>query len=947
MAITFPSNSDTDLYAYITGATGQFVFSFETTPTNSWEMDVDSVQDDDVILVFIAKDDDGGTGWTVPTSMAGITALSGGSGTYDQVARLNDSNRDEAEIAVYMTVITSASSLATSTNHTFITDDSGEEISWVAVIVRGTDVSGTLSNWKDGVTEATGSTQDTNTPDPPGVTTNTDGAVVVTMDGNSQNARHLGANDVTYAFLVTPPSGYTIESDTNGIVGGDNSQDNHPYGAPGRTQMGVGNGDAQMSWAYKTVTTAGSENPGAWGGFQTTRDHKYLTFAIKPASAGNPETSGTLNGGGGISSTQGKDVSTSGTLNGGGGIASTQGKDVSTTGTLNGGGGISATVEKKASTTGELNGGGGIDATTTKTGAATGELNGGGGIDTTTSHKGSIASELNGGGGITPTTEHKGSVTGELNGGGGIDSTTTKKGSTTAELNGGGGIEATATGYETHYTTAEMNGGGGISTTVDADHSATGELNGGGGLDATTSKEATTTAELNGGGGITPTVSGTHNAIFLEFPGEMNAGGGITAAAEKAADHTTSGELNGGGGISATVSKSVDRSAEVNGGGGISATVDPDHTATGTLNGGGGISAVTAKRGSVAAELNGGGGVDATLSHEGSTSATLSGGGGITPAVTADHSTTGTLNGGGGITATASKAGTTYAEVKLGPIGDPEVSTDHHLYFRYSSPDADHAYTQWWLLEGTTTIKSGELWSNVATISEVDYTLTTGEADLITDYTNLSVKLETPGYSVYPLRIYDIWFQTPVAAPPETSGELNGGGGIDATTSSTRFIRAFPALDEGLRGPIAHSGGGGISATVVADVPGIAEGELNGGGGISATVSAKHSVAGTINGGGGIDPTFSFRHSATGSLSGGGGLVVGFESHPTTATMNAGGGIQITYSPWFTIDTGGPGVGESDEGGAVGLSDEGGGLGLTDDGSQPGTSRTTSSIGST
>ena len=94
-------------------------------------------------------------------------------------------------------------------------------------------------------------------PNPPAVTTQTDGAVVYPLFGKR--------NDYT---SITPPSGYTSAGSGSSTAGN----------------------DASAGTAYKVIATAGYEDPGAWtlGGGATTDDGQVWTGVLKPVGS-NPE----------------------------------------------------------------------------------------------------------------------------------------------------------------------------------------------------------------------------------------------------------------------------------------------------------------------------------------------------------------------------------------------------------------------------------------------------------------------------------------------------------------------------------------------------------------------------------------------------------------------------------------------------------------------------------
>jgi hypothetical protein len=99
-------------------------------------------------------------------------------------------------------------------------------------------------------TTTTDATQNnTDTPDPPAITTQTDGAIVVVAN--------MSTNADTSA--KTQPSGYTLDADHTGSSN-------------------------TIACASKTVATAASEDPGTWSGWSAggTADHNMVTFAIRP-----------------------------------------------------------------------------------------------------------------------------------------------------------------------------------------------------------------------------------------------------------------------------------------------------------------------------------------------------------------------------------------------------------------------------------------------------------------------------------------------------------------------------------------------------------------------------------------------------------------------------------------------------------------------------------------
>lgn len=219
-------------------------------------------------ILLLAFGDDNVETWTTPV-------------TFTEFFQVNDTGGDDASIGAWYVKIDDVGSAVGLAGAVVLTRSAGEEQVGVIMVVQGADP----TTFED-VAFASGSHfnshQNTNAPDPSSITTNTDGAVVIVMTGNRSDAGHLNSSSgVPNTFDVDAPSGYTIEADFNPSV--PNGTD--AEGAPGRLEQGTGNGDAQMTWAHQTVATAGVENPGAYANFLSTRDHKVITFAIRPAIA--------------------------------------------------------------------------------------------------------------------------------------------------------------------------------------------------------------------------------------------------------------------------------------------------------------------------------------------------------------------------------------------------------------------------------------------------------------------------------------------------------------------------------------------------------------------------------------------------------------------------------------------------------------------------------------
>jgi hypothetical protein len=86
---------------------------------------------------------------------------------------------------------------------------------------------------------------------------------------------------------------------------------------------------------------------------------------------------------------------------------------------------------------------------------------------------------------------------------------------------------------------------------------------------------------------------------------------------------------------------------------------------------------------------------------------------------------------------------TGYGEVGLDSGTDPEVSTGHILKFRvHQNSGSKSVYMQGYLYQGTTLIASTANTLLTGTWTSVTHTLSGTEADSITDYTNLSIRIE-------------------------------------------------------------------------------------------------------------------------------------------------------------------------------------------------------------
>jgi len=260
MAITIPTNAETTRYSYQTGQTTGVTFAANAIPSTN-------IAEGDHFVVFTGHSDDAGGSQSAP---------SGWTHWFEYI----NADGDDFTLHGYYHTVTSGEASGGSASAAF-TFGENEEFTALMFHVEGADD----TDFDDQVTPVATNTQNTDSPIPAAITTNTDGAVVIVLDANPSDAGHLRASsDRPGYFQPIGPAGYTIED--AGYTSGGNSE-----GAPGRLEMGTGFADAQMSWGWKLVASAGTETPGNWsqsGGngseFANLRDHKDVTMVIKPSS---------------------------------------------------------------------------------------------------------------------------------------------------------------------------------------------------------------------------------------------------------------------------------------------------------------------------------------------------------------------------------------------------------------------------------------------------------------------------------------------------------------------------------------------------------------------------------------------------------------------------------------------------------------------------------------
>lgn len=702
-------------------------------------------------------------------------------------------------------------------------------------------------------------------------------------------------------------------------------------------------------------------------------------------------TSGTISGGGSITVTVVTARNLDVTLSGGGSIAAT------------------AVSTEFLTTSGVISGGGSLTATTTSHEAhsTSGAISSGGSITVVIVHNGTVAAGISGGGGLLGVTGSGVIISGTINGGGSISATVSKTASLSATLNGGGSIATTVVSRRSASVTLNFNnhivspfagtqdegfyeildGGNRLriygnawkridwptpitaDTMLEFDYQALveGEIQAIGfspddlvnaaypfqlfGVTVWATIQDYNDYQLSDGVKHYSIPVGQHYTgqfLYMTFIGDDDA----SSAVNDFYSNVTINQpfLQGSGSITAVVAATKEVSATVSGGGSLTASVTAHEgvTTSGTISGGGGLTATTVSTEflTTSGTISGGGSITAALTASREIAAVISGGGSITATFTASREVVANISGGGSITGLVDSGATGYTELLYDATGDPLSSINHELYIRYKHPTGLQSDTlHFELRDGLTVIYSSSVATASTSVLEFTDTLTGVQADLITDYANLSLRTWMDVAATDTIQVTDTWLNIPPSAPQSTSGVISGGGSIAEIHTTHRTVRAFPNLEEGLLGP-ALQGGGGLTATVVIGVAGQTSGTISGGGGISAAVVVGRLTSGTISGGGGIiastaDVALSER------ISGGGGLTATVTTtHQTSTTISGGGSIHATVPPQY-LDLDGDGFGYSTEDDGLGYSRETDDRGRSTQGTQRGETNSVQSPGRT
>ena len=128
---------------------------------------------------------------------------------------------------------------------------------------------------------------------------------------------------------------------------------------------------------------------------------------------------------------------------------------------------------------------------------------------------------------------------------------------------------------------------------------------------------------------------------------------------------------------------------------------------------------------------------------------------------------------------------TTQCEVKLGSLTDPVSSSGHVIYVRAMVQSGSGAYEglTWYLYQGSTLkATSAEVAVSRTTKTTYSYTLTGTQADSLTDYSDLRVRLAQTAIGVEErINVYDVWMECPDAV-----------ANAEVTPSTVTVVAAVP-----------------------------------------------------------------------------------------------------------------------------------------------------------
>jgi hypothetical protein len=147
-------------------------------------------------------------------------------------------------------------------------------------------------------------------------------------------------------------------------------------------------------------------------------------------------------------------------------------------------------------------------------------------------------------------------------------------------------------------------------------------------------------------------------------------------------------------------------------------------------------------------------------------------------------------------TTITSPAATTECELALGDATDPALSTGHVLTVRcFATGSGAGEKLTWYLYQGAV-LKATSAATTIArgsgSIADYSYTLTGTEADAITDYTDLRIRMaRTTGGGGETVTVAECWLEV-----PDTAAIFNGAASLDAvaTIEASGIVEA-PAVE--------------------------------------------------------------------------------------------------------------------------------------------------------
>jgi hypothetical protein len=212
----------------------------------------------DVLVAFV------GSGFTGMTAMAS-------SGWTDPVAYMEQAGGNDRALGMLYKVITNAGSEPSTYTFTRTGDSVSSTQAVFIVQCRGVDTTTPID-----ATTVLASLVDTFTPNPPDITTVTDGALVITA-----NIMSAGLSETFAGVTPVAPSGFTLAGD---VIA---------------TDAGSVESDIQISVAYLVTGTAGVQTVPAWQttGGTATWDNIGLTMALRPAAVSGVTATAFVGGG--------------------------------------------------------------------------------------------------------------------------------------------------------------------------------------------------------------------------------------------------------------------------------------------------------------------------------------------------------------------------------------------------------------------------------------------------------------------------------------------------------------------------------------------------------------------------------------------------------------------------------------------------------------------------